>query len=106
MPVAMPTLSLLAYVPSTGFLARFITPLKPLVLWWLGPEPPPDFYPARRHEKLNKRYRIQTKLGAGVWSSTWLVRDTSEVYNPYFILTDDFLVHSFLLTENARNFTP
>ncbi|EKM54813.1 uncharacterized protein PHACADRAFT_96522 [Phanerochaete carnosa HHB-10118-sp] len=64
-------------------MASFISyiPLLPNILAFLGwrtdPEHLPDYYPARRHEKLKKRYRVETRLGSGVWSNTWLVSDTA-----------------------------
>lgn len=41
------------------------------------PEPLPgsDFYPTSREKLLNKRYKVHVKLGAGVYSTTWLVSD-------------------------------
>lgn len=58
------------------------------VLW--GPytsssEPPSDFFPARPNGLLGRRYVLQTKLGAGVWSNTWLVSDKTKRYNHYFV---------------------
>ncbi|GJE90011.1 kinase-like protein [Phanerochaete sordida] len=46
-------------------------------LWRTNAEPLSDYFVPRPHDKLNRRYLIHTKLGAGVWSSTWLVSDTT-----------------------------
>lgn len=41
------------------------------------PEPVPgsDFYPMSRDKLLNGRYKVHVKLGAGVYSTIWLVSD-------------------------------
>ncbi|EKM54806.1 uncharacterized protein PHACADRAFT_210586 [Phanerochaete carnosa HHB-10118-sp] len=72
-----------AFIPYLTLVSLSLVPsnLAANILAFLGCkiafEPLPDYYPARRHEKLEKRYRVATKLGAGVWSSTWLVSDTA-----------------------------
>ena len=42
-----------------------------------------DFFVARRGDLLLQRYRIQAKLGGGVYSTTYLITDEQNRFAPY-----------------------